>query len=110
MFIFTQTINLYDEDRGFNVTYKPDDARLSPISQWVRLPPLDDPSEILRQLGNASPQGEWQRQIDALSVDTSIYQSLIGTQVKVEAPTDVESEKNNPFTSETIDQIKSKII
>jgi hypothetical protein len=110
MFIFTQTINLYDKDRGFNVTYKPDDARLSPISQWVRLPPLADQNEILRQLGNASPQGEWQRQIDALSVDTSIYQSLIGTQVKVEAPSLTPNQSLNPLDSDTAQEVKSESI
>ena len=109
MFTFTQTINTYFPEQGFNVTYQPDDPRLSPISQWVRLPPLTDQNEILRQLGNASPQGEWQRQIDALSVDVSLYESLVGTQVKIDLPNAAEGTPS-PFNSETIEQIKSRII
>jgi len=107
MFTFTQTINLYDADKGFNVLYRPDDLRLSAISQWIKLPPLSDKDEIMRRLINAAPQGEWQRQIDILTEDSEMYRSLIGTQLEVKdiAPTEI-----NTFDSSTIEQIRSKIV
>lgn len=112
MFIFTQTINSYDNDRGFSVTYRPEDERLTPISLWVKLPPLTDPNEILQYLSSISPQAEWQRQIDSLSVDTALYESLVGTEVRVDDAfaTVPAAPDSNPFNSETIQQIKSRII
>jgi hypothetical protein len=107
MFTFKQTINFYDDDRGFSVTYQPDDPRLSTISLWIKTTPLPDTDEMLRQLSKFSPQHEWQRQIDLLSVDTSIYQSLVGTETKVE---EIDSSPAWSIDSETIKQIKSKII
>lgn len=109
MFTFTQIINSYDDERGFSVTYRPDDTRLTAMSLWIKLPPLGDSAEILRQLANAAPQHIWQQQIDALSVDTSIYQSLVGSELKVEQET-TSTVTANPFTTETIEQIKSRII
>ena len=110
MFTFTQTINFYDDDRGFNVTYQPDDPRLSTISLWIRATPLADADEMLRQLSRASPQNEWQRQIDLLSVDTSVYQSLVGTELKVEQEVNTSTTSTNMFDSQIIEQIKSRII
>ena len=110
MFTFTQTINFYDDDRGFNVTYQPDDTRLSTISLWIRATPLADTDEMLRQLSKSSPQHEWQRQIALLSVDTSIYQSLVGTELKVEQEVNTSTTFINMFYQETIEQIKSRII
>jgi hypothetical protein len=109
MFTFTQTINFYDDDRGFNVTYHPDDTRLSTISLWIRATPLADTDEMLRQLSKSSPQHEWQRQIDVLSVDTSVYQSLVGTELKVEQET-ASTTPINLFDLMTVQEIKSKII
>ena len=106
MFTFTQKITLFDADKGFSVLYQPDDNRLTAISQWVKLPPLSDTEEILRQLANASPQGEWQRQIDALTVDISAYQALVGIERKVDTP----APPPTPFDTDTIEQVKSKLI
>lgn len=110
MFTFTQTINFYDDDRGFNVTYQPDDPRLSTVSLWIRATPLADTDEMVRQLSKSSPQYEWQRQIDLLSVDTSVYQSLVGTELKVEQEVNILTTSTNIFDQETIQHIKSRII
>lgn len=107
MFTFTQTINSYSDENGFSVTYTPDDLRLTPISLWIKTTLLPDTDEMLRELSKRAPQHEWQRQIDLLSVDTSIYQSLVGTQTKVE---EIDSSPAWSISSETIKQIKSKII
>ena len=107
MFTFTQTINSYSDENGFSVTYTPDDPRLAPVSLWIKTTPLSDTDEMLRELSKRAPQHEWQRQIDLLSVDTSIYQSLVGTQTKVE---EIVVSSPNTFDSETVQQIKSRII
>jgi len=109
MFTFTQIINSYNGEQGFSVTYRPDDTRLTAISLWIKLPPLSDSTEILRQLTNAAPQHIWQQQIDALTIDASVYQSLIGTELKVEQKT-ISTSTSNVFDPKTIEQIKSKIV
>lgn len=107
---FTYEILLFDKDKGFNVLYTPSDNDCSPISQWIKPPPLENESEILDQISKAAPHGDWERQKAEKNIDQTVYEKLVGKSILATVNNSEPLTTQNPFESTTAQDIRSNII
>lgn len=108
MYTFSYKILSYNEDRGFNVLYTPDDENCEPIAIWVQFPPTETEEEIHDQIIKAYPQEEWNNQKKKKNIDPYQHMNMVGQ--RGNSGNNLRQGNVNPFESKKAKDMRSKFV